>query len=348
MNRRYFLLTAGTSTLTVLTGCSGSKESVSRSTKTSKSEKSGTETKTRRSVKGAIETSRNQLTDALRTLNSTDVVKDSEIGITTSDNFEKYRNTDEEAVLGPVRETQSTLKAIRDRAEGKQAATVKVLLGISVYTEKKWKEYTAIVRAFTAFGVTLSKVADDNVRSAKKTAQDAENLLANVSLYHSKVTLTLQRIRKSSGEPGMKAWRPAQETSEQEALVRILAEMKPTFGGLREFLTGVTQSGRAVTLTENGKYSKALDFATSARPHMDTAMRHFQRALDRNVRYYTDVVTLFECQAREFYGVLATLVDAIEAYQDGNQTDGDELLSEYRSKLDRISNNCKGSTGSSK
>lgn len=337
------MLTTGASTLTVLAGCSGSEEDVSKSINTSKSETSEIATKAKNSVKESIATSRKQITDALTTLNSTDVVEDSELGIITPDNFEKYRNTEEEAVLGSVRKAQSTLEAIRHRTNSEQAATGEVLLRISVYIEEKWKEYAEIVRAFTAFGVTLSKVADEDLRTALSAAQDAETLLATVSIYQSKVSSTLERIRKSNGETGMKAWRPAHEATEQEVIGEILNEMKPTFGGLREFLTGLTQSGRAVTLTENGKYSKAMDLATSARPHMDTAANYFQRALDLNVRHYTDLVTLFECQAREFYGVLVTLVDAIQAYQDGNQTEGDELLSEYRTELDRKSDKCQES-----
>lgn len=346
MNRRYFVLTAGASTVTVIAGCSGSGGEVSKSPKASESGKPETGTKTNRSIEEAIVSSRKQLTDALTTLNSTDVVNDSEIGVNTTDEFEKYRETDKEAILGPVSEAQRTLKAIRDRAEGEQAETVKVLLGISSYTEEKWNEYTAIVRAFTAFGVALSKVAGQDAITAEEAAHDATVLLTNVSEYQSKATSTLQRIRNDSGGPGMEAWRPEQEASEQETIGKMVHEMEPAFTGMQEFVTGVTKSGRAATQTENGKYSKAMDSATSGRAKIDTAKTHFQRALDRDVRHYTDLITMLQCQSRVFYDVLAILIDAIQAYQDGNQNKGEELRAEFRNKLDREAEECQPSQDS--
>lgn len=347
MNRRYFILTTGASTFTVLAGCSATEGDGSKSTKTGESEEPKTGTETKRSIDEAIVSSRKQLTEALTTLNSTDVVKDSEIGVKTKDEFKTYRNTDEEAVLGPVREAEKTLRAIRDRADGEQAETVEVLLGISGYIEEKWNEYTAIVRAFTAFGVTLSRVSDGDPETAKEAAKNATVLLTNASEYQSRATSTIQRIRNATGDPGIAAWQLEQEASEQEIIGNMLHEMDPAFTGMRAFVTGVTKAGRASTLIENEHYSKAMDSATSGRAQIDTATRHFRRALDRDVRHYTDLFTMLACQSSVFYEVLATLIDAIQDYQDGNPKKGEDLRAEFRTRLDREAEKCKPSQDTS-
>lgn len=347
MNRRYFILTIGASTFTIIAGCSTSEEHVAKPTRTGKSGKPETGTKTKRSIEAAIASSRKQLTDALTTLNRANVVKESEIGVKIRNEFEAYRNTDEEAVLGPGGKADKTLESIRNRADGEQAETIEVLLRISAYIEEKWNEYTAIVRAFTAFGVTLSKVSNGDPETAKEAAKDATVLLSNASEYQSKATSTLQRIRKASGDPGIEAWHPEQEASEQESIGKMVHEMEPAFTGMREFVTGVTKSGRATTLIENGQYSKAMDSATSGRAHIDTATTHFRRALDRDVRHYTDLFTMLACQSSVFYDVLATLIDAIQAYQDGNPKKGEDLRAEFRTRLDREAEKCKPSQDTS-
>lgn len=197
----------------------------------------------------------------------------------------------------------------------------------------------------TAFGVSLSTMRDGKPRKSLDAAQDAATLLGNVAETHSTATSTLQRIRNIDADPGLEAWRPDRETAEQEAIREILYEMKPTFEGLRAMVMGVTQGGRAAALTDKGNYSEAMHFATSARANMDFATTHFQRALDRNVRYYGEIVTVLECQASGFYEVLATLVDAIQAYQEGQKEEGADLLAEYRSGATRATEECQAPTG---
>lgn len=280
-------------------------------------------------------------------LNSSDVMEDGEVGIASSDNFEKYRDINDNEVIGPTSEAMRNLEGIRSQAQGENAATGKVLLGIAVYTDEKWKEYSNIVRAFTAFSVSLSKISESDARKSLDAAQDAMSLLTNVVDHRKELVRTLERIRSADGDPGLDQWDPAREASELIVLGDILKEMLPTFSGLKSLVTGTAQAGKAVTLTRNGKYSEAMHFATSARANIDNAATQFRKALDRNVRYFSDLVTMFECQTSRLYLVTATLVDAIEAYKDGNQTNGKERLSNYLDGSDRALQNCSPSTRTS-
>lgn len=349
MNRRRFIQTTGASTITIVAGCSdssgetkpnGSGNGTDSTTDPSTDKK--TEAETDGSVTEDLERSRTHLDSALTALERTDVVENGELGIATSDNFEKYRNTEDRVVLGPVKEAKRILERVRERATGEQAVTGKMLLGIAVYTEQKWKEYTAIVRAFTAFGVSMSKMAEgeEQIRKSLDAAQDAVTLIGDVPDYHSKATSTLERIRSIDADPGVDAWDADRERAEQVAIAEIIPDMYPAFVGFRAYVTGAIQAGRAAALTDNGKYSKAMHFATSGRANMDSASSQFQDALDRDVPYYSEEVNLFECQTSFYYGTMATLVDAIQAYQDGTENEGDDLLAGYRDSLDRISEEC--------
>lgn len=345
MNRRHFFQTFGASTVSILAGCNTSKNKPNNdSNSTEKGEDKELETKMPteipQSVGAVITHSRRQLTNALTTLNDTDVVEDNEIGIVTSDKFEKFRKTTEKDVIKPASEAQRDLESIRDEARGNQALTGKILLGISVFTQEKWREYTDIVRAFTAFGISLSKIAEEDARASLDAAQDSVVLLNNVEDHRSKLEVTLRRIRSANGNSGIRVWKPTRESSELDSMRAILYEMKPAFRGLQTFVTATVQGGKAANLTENGQYSEAMHLATSSRANMDNATRLFQKALKRNVRYYEDLVTVLECQTSDFYIVSAILVDAIQAYQEGDQSKGDEQLAEYREKLSRTGDRC--------
>lgn len=350
MNRRQFIQMMGGSVLPLISGCSDSNNfpNSTRKMRSSASKSVGNgRPDVNRNIRRAITISRQRLNSALKELNSSDVMEDGEVGIASSDNFEKYRDINENEVIGPTSEAMRKLEGIRSQARGENAATGKVLLGIAVYTDEKWKEYSDIVRAFTAFSVSLSKISESDARKSLDAAQDAMSLLTNVVDHRKELVRTLERIRSADGDPGLDHWDPAREASELRVLGDVLKEMLPTFGGLRSFVNGTAQAGKAVTLTRNGKYSEAMHFATSARANIDNATTQFRTALDRNVRYFGDLVAMFECQTSRLYLVTATLVDAIQAYEDGNQTKGKERLSDYLEGSDRALQNCSPSTPTS-
>lgn len=346
MNRRNFINATGVSILTILSGCESEDKSNITVTTNSKNQGVSTHTTadTSQTVKNVIVTSRQRLKNALLTLNNMDVIENDEIGIATKDNFEKYRNINEKEVIGPANEARRMLEGIREDARGEDAATGKMLLGISVYTNEKWKEYSDIVRSFTAFTVSLEKISESDTSKALDAAQDAMTLLEDVKTHRSQLITTLRRIRSTNGDSGLTVWSPRREASELEVLGVILNEMLPTFGGLRSFVNGIAQAGKAVTLIQNGKYTEAMHFATSARANIDNATSQFRTALDRNVRYYGGLVETFKCQSAKLYGVTATLVDAIQKYQDGNKSKGNELLSNYRDKSTRAIESCSNPT----
>lgn len=349
MNRRNFINKTSAGVLTLLAGCRSDGESNKPVTNNSTSQNlsSSLESDQPLTVSTKIANSRQHLNNAILALDNTDVIEKNEIGIATPDNFEKYRKTNENDVIGPASKARTTLEGIRSQARGENATTGKVLLGIAVYTLEKWKEYSDIVRAFTAFSVSLSKISESDARKSLDAAQDAMSLLTNVVDHRKELVRTLERIRSADGDPGLDHWNPAHEASELRVLAEILKEMLPTFGGLRSFVNGTAQSGKAVTLIRNEKYSEAMHLATSARVNIDNATSQFRTALEREVRYFGYLVTVFECQTSRMYVVTGTLVDAIQAYQEGNQAKGEERLSEYLEGTDRALGNCSPQTPTS-
>lgn len=343
MKRRYLIQATGSSIFIILAGCNASEDN---SRQPNKGTRKQTETSLTPSaeenppITQAIASSREQIDKAITALNETDVIEDGEIGISTPDGFKRYRDTNKSAVIGPAKNAQRSLEEIRTQAKGPQAEIGKVLLGISVFTVGKWKEYTDIVRAFTAFNVSLSKISEEDARSSLDAAQDSVTLLTKVADHREKQISTLRRIRSSDGDPNLPVWHPEQEASELDSLGAIVYEMKPLFEGLRAFISGTVQSGRAATLTGNGKYTEAMNLATSARTNMDTATTLFQEALERNVRYYGDLVTALKCQSSNLHEVTSILVNAIQAYQKGNPRKGEERLVEYREKVNLSAEDC--------
>lgn len=277
----------------------------------------------------AAATAQSELSEAAAVLNSVELTVDGEIAVDSED-FEGY---------SPEDVTQHTESANEAIAEDDSDVS-EVLSVVSSVLEETAYQYESIDGLFKAHYSYEQRIYEGDYGGAIQAANSFGDRHAEISDYSSTITENLVSLKENGYNNPVAGFSVEAWSQEQSIFVDMMDVMGPLRYGFNEQARGLSSLRRASVKKNNGDYENALEQMRSARDWFEGAMESFSVSLERGITYRRALIEDFLCLSKGYLDATRTGIDALEAYRNENESEGDDLWNQMREKVQQSSGGC--------
>lgn len=312
MNRRTFITTIAVAGSASLAGC---KKSLL-----------GTE------GNEAVATAHSELSEAAAVLNSIELTIDGEVDISSND-FEGY---------SPGDVTQHTEIANEALSDDDSDAS-EVLLAVSTVLEETAYQYASIDDIFGYFATYRQQYFQHEYGHALEAGNRFGESLSEVASRSEKISGELARLDEAGYEEPVEGFSVQGWIDEQEIFANMMQAMNPLGVGLTQHASSMVLLGSIMNHQENGDYQAGIEEARMAKDGFETAKEKFRISLDRGLPQRRTTTERLACIADGHIKSVETAIEAFEAYENGNQSKGDDLWEQAGTESRQANEECASS-----
>ncbi|MEF8807227.1 hypothetical protein [Natronomonas sp.] len=309
MNRRTLLRTIAVAGSTSLAGC----ETVLYG-------KEGNET---------VATANSELAEAAAILNKIDLTANEEANVSPGD-FEGYSPSD------VTQHTDVANEALTDD----DSDTGHVLSVVSTVLEETAYQYQSIEHVFGNIAEYRQRYLDREFENAIRAGDRFATSLAEVTEHANIITENLVSLDDAGYNAPVEGFSVERWANEQGVILRMAEAMTPLGVGFVRHANGMRVQQNAIVAKRDRDYQTALQEAEEAKNSFETAEENFSASLDLGFSQHRVLIEQFSCLAGGFFRGAETSVDALEAYNDGDDNKGDNLWEQAISEIEQVNDDC--------
>ncbi|MFT4884386.1 MAG: hypothetical protein ACI8U4_001901 [Natronomonas sp.] len=276
-----------------------------------------------------VATANSELSEAAAILNDIELTIDGELDISSGD-FEGF---------SPADVTQHTNAANEALADHNSSAA-EVLLVVSTVVEETAYQYEAIKGLFQAHFTYEQRLIDGDYEGARQAANNFGDRHAEVSDHGSAVTEHLASLKDAGYEEPVDGFSVGAWSREQSIFVDMADAMAPLRLGFNEQARGLLNLQRASINKNNEAYERAFDEMNSAQDWFEGTVESFGVSLNRGITYRRALIEDFLCLSEGHFEATEIGIDALEAYVNGSESEGDNLWEQMKKKTQQSSGGC--------
>jgi hypothetical protein len=276
-------------------------------------------------------TANSELSEGVTILNKVELTVDGEPDI-SRDDFEGY---------SPENVTRHT-KAANEVLAGDNSDIAKLLSDVSTILEETAYQYESLGNVFALVAEYEQKYSGAELESAIRTGDRFTNRVAGVIEHANTISQYLGPMYEAGYEEPVEGFSLEKWGHEQGAFLEILEPMGPLGVGFVHQANGRRMLGRVSAAKRSGDYDTAVTEAETAKESFKIAEERFSASLDLGLEYWRPFVNQLLCQSSGSLGVAETAIEALEAYQNGNQSKGNEMWEQAGSDIERLNHSCLG------
>lgn len=279
----------------------------------------------------AVATANSELSEAAVILNKLELTVDGEIDISSGD-FEGY---------SPENVTQHTKAANEALADdGSDAADV--LSAISTVLEETAHQYAALDDVFGYVAGYEQLYSEGKYTNAMEASNQFAENLSEVASHSRTITDELVRLDDAGYNNPIEGFSIDQWSEEQSIFVGMIQAMNPLGIGFTRQTDGMRLLRSVSARRNHEEYQTGLGEAQEARDSFKVAHEQFGTSLDRGLKQRQTFVEQLACLSNGYVGSTETVIDALEAYNDGNDSKGDDLWEQAISEMEQVNEDCLG------
>lgn len=279
----------------------------------------------------AVATANSELAEAAAILNNIELTANDEANVSPGD-FEGY---------SPSHVTQHTDVA-------NEALTVddsdagEVLSVVSTVLEETAYQYRSIDRVFESIAGYRQRYLNREFENAIHAGDRFATRLAEVTEHANTITENLVSLDDAGYKAPVEGFSVEGWANEQGVLLKMAEAMTPLGVGFVRHANGMRTQQNAIIAKRDGDYQTALQEAEEAKSSFGTAEEKFSASLDLGFSQHRTLIEQFTCLAGGFFQGAETSVGALEAYNDGNDSEGDDLWEQAISEMEQVNEDCLG------
>lgn len=277
----------------------------------------------------AATTAQSELSEAAAVLNSVQLTADGELAVAPED-FDGY------SPENVTRHTESADEALNDD----DSDASEVLSVVSTVLEETAYQYKAIDGLFQSHYSYEQRLYEDDYEGAIQAANNFGDRHAEVSDYGSTITENLASLKEGGYKEPVDGFSVESWSQEQSIFVDMTDVMGPLRYGFNEQARGLLSLRRASIDQNNENYEKALEKMRNSREWFGRAVESFGVSLERGITYRRALIEDFSCLSEGHLEATQMGIDALEAYSSGNKSEGDDLWTQMREKIEQSSGGC--------
>lgn len=277
----------------------------------------------------SVATAHSELSEAAAVLNDLELTVDGELDI-SSDDFEGYSPSD------VTQHTNAANEVVADH----NSNAAEVLLVVSTILEETAYQYEAIKGLFQAHFTYEQRLIEGDYEGAGQAANNFGDRHADVSDYGSAVTENLASLKDAGYEEPVSRFSVGAWSREQSRFVEMADAMAPLRLGFNEQARGLLHLQRASINKNNKDYERASDEMNNAQNWFEGAVESFRVSLNRGITYRRALIEDFSCLSEGHFEATKIGIDALEAYDSGSESEGNNLWEQMREKVQISSGGC--------
>jgi hypothetical protein len=272
-----------------------------------------------------------ELSEAAAELNDIELVVSSEVDITSVD-FEGY---------SPENVTQHTNAANKVLADDSSEVGI-VLATVSTILEETAYQYGSIDGVFRSVSDYRQRYLDGNFEDAIYAGDRFATQLSKVTDHAKTITKNLVALDDAGYETPVDGFSVQEWANKQGVLLKTAEAMTPLGIGFIRHADGMRTQQNAIIAKRDTDYNIALEEARNAKDSFETAEARFSESLELGLDPWKSLVKDLACLASGFLVGAETSVEALEAYNNGDENEGDGLWEQAKSEINRVNQSCLG------
>lgn len=273
-----------------------------------------------------------ELSEAAAVLNSIELVVDGDVDISLDD-FEGY---------SPEDVTQHTETA-NEALAGNDSDAAEVLSVVSAVLEETAYQYESIDGVFRSMAKYRHRYLDSEFEDAIHVGDQFATSLSQVTEQATTITENLVSLDDAGYEEPVKGFSIEGWADEEGVLLKMVERMTPLGVGFIRHANGMRTQQNAIVAKRDGDYQTALEEAEEAESSFGTAEEKFSASLELGLSQQRGLIEQFACLAGGFLGAAETSVESLEAYNNGNESEGNDLWEQAISEIKQVNDDCLGS-----
>lgn len=279
----------------------------------------------------AVATAQSDLSEAAAVLNSIELVDNREANISLED-FDGY---------SPEDVTQH-IESANDALAKDDSDAGEVLSVVSTVLEETAYQYDSIGGVFRSMATYRQRYINSEFENAIRAGDQFATRLSEVTEHSTAITENLVSLDDAGYEEPVEGFSVERWADEQGVLLKMAESMTPLGVGFIRHANGMRTQQNAIIAKRNGDYQTALEEAEEAESSFGTAEEKFSASLALGLSQYRSLIEQFSCLADGFLGGAETSVEALEAYNAGNENEGDNLWEQAISEIEKVNVECLG------
>lgn len=279
----------------------------------------------------AAATADSELSKAALVLNDVELTANRELDISRGD-FVGY---------SPKSVTQHTSVANEVLADD-DSDVAEVLSDVSTILEETAYQYESLNGVFASVVEYKQRYTTAELESAIRIGDRFINHIAEVTEHANTISQHLGPMYEAGYKEPVDGVSLEKWGHEQGAFLEMAEPMGPLGVGFVHQANGRRTLGQATIAKQNGEYDTALEEAGNAEQSFQIADERFSASLELGLDYWAPFVKQLDCQSSGFQDVVETAIEALEAYNSGNENKGNEMWAQAGSEIERINRSCLG------
>lgn len=277
----------------------------------------------------SIATANSELSKAVAVLNDIELVVGDEIDISSND-FGSYSSD------SVTQHTEIANKALADDSSD----AGEVLSVVSTVLEETAYQYESIDGVFGSIAGFRQRYLEGDFKNAIRAGDRFATRLSEVTSHANTITEILLSLDESGYEKPVEGFSVEKWASEQGVLLKMAEEMAPLGIGFVRHANGMRTQQKAIIAKRDQDYQTALEEADVAEHSFETAGQKFSASLNLGLSQYQTLIEQLACLADGFSGGAETSVEALEAYNSGNESKGDDLWEQAMTEIEQVNEDC--------
>jgi hypothetical protein len=279
----------------------------------------------------AAATANSELSEAAAILNNVELTVDGEPDI-SRDDFKGYS-------LENV--TQHT-KAANEVLADDNSDVAELLSDVSTILEKTAYQYESLDGVFTSVVEYEQHYSAAELEVAIRTGDRFINRVAEVTEHANTISQHLGPMYEAGYEEPVEGFSLERWGYEQGTFLEIVEPMGPLGVAFVHQANGRRALRRVIEAKQSGDYGTAVEEAGTAEQSFQIAEERFSASLELNLDYWKHFVRQLECQSGGFIDVMETTIEALEAYENRNESKGNEMWEQASSEIEQMNRSCLG------
>lgn len=277
----------------------------------------------------AAATAESELSKAATILNNVELTSDGKPAI-SSDDFEGYSSEN------VTQHTEIANEALAD--DDSDAAAL--LSDVSTIIEETAYQYESLDGVFDTVIDYERHYSASELEAAMRTGHRFTNRVAEVTEHANTISQHLTPMYEAGYEEPVEGFSLEKWGHEQGAFLAMAEPLGPLGVGFVHQAKGRHVIGRVSAAKQSGDYKKGIEEAEVAKRSLLTAEERFSASLELDLSYWVTFVEQLICQSNGFLNVMETVTKALEAYNKGNESEGDDMWEQAISEIEQVNQSC--------